>query len=59
MKSSNSFHIAVNDNACCYCVHEYGTRLCLQKKEGQVYKEGSSCPRQGCQLTKAAQHVCV
>lgn len=41
-------------------MHDYGKCICAySKKEGQVYKGDSSSPRQGCQLTKAAQHASV
>lgn len=38
----------------CVCVC-----ACVSEKEGEVYKGDSSSPRQGCQLTKAAQHASV
>lgn len=53
----------MNDNARCHCSMNM-ERACVYKKKkkkrrGKVYKEGSSRPRQGCQLAKAAQHECV
>lgn len=41
----------MNDNACCRCVHEYGTRLCLQKKKkkrrGRYIKKPAPAPGRG------------
>lgn len=48
----------MNDNVCMN-MERAGVYKKEKKKEGQVYKEASSRPRQGCQLAKAAQHVCL